>query len=148
MDAPANADNKRGKSYNLKIRDPENMRVILSIKPEHAKKILDGHKKFEFRKNRFTRENIKSALIYATLPVGKIIGEFEIKKILADTPCKLWEKTGPHAGITKESYENYFLGKKLAVAIEIGAVFPYESPMNISDIEKNLTAPQSFRYIK
>lgn len=57
------------------------MKVLLSIKPEYAYKIFSGEKKFEYRKIIF-KKKIKSVIVYATKPVGKIIGEFEIEDII------------------------------------------------------------------
>ena len=54
------------------------MKVVLSIKPEFAFKIFDGSKKFEFRKAIFKNNNVKSIIVYASSPVQKVIGEFEI----------------------------------------------------------------------
>ena len=39
--------------------------------------ILNGTKTFEYRKNRFRRQNIDSIVIYATSPVMKVIGEVQ-----------------------------------------------------------------------
>jgi predicted transcriptional regulator len=69
------------------------MKVLLSIKPEFAYKIFEGTKKFEFRKAIFKNSKIKSVVVYASSPVQKVIGEFEIDEILNDEPNKLWEKT-------------------------------------------------------
>ncbi|MDD8572078.1 ASCH domain-containing protein, partial [Escherichia coli] len=50
------------------------MKVLLSIKPEYAESILSGKKKYEFRKNIFRNKNVDTIVIYATMPVGKVIG--------------------------------------------------------------------------
>ena len=39
------------------------------------------------------------------MPVGKIIGEFEIEQILMEHPSKLWQRTKKYAGITEEFYD-------------------------------------------
>lgn len=44
------------------------MRILLSIKPEYVYKILDGTKKFEYRRTVFKNKNVDSMVIYATLP--------------------------------------------------------------------------------
>ena len=123
------------------------MKVLLSIKPEFVEKILTGEKKFEFRKNRFRKENITSVVIYSTMPVGKVVGEFEIITILQDTPELLWKKTNSHAGIDKSFFDEYYEEKILAYAIKIGKVKEYERPLKLSELGKNITAPQSYRYL-
>ena len=62
------------------------MKVLLSIKPEYAEKIFSGEKRYEFRKAVFKNQLIQTVVVYATMPVGKIIGEFNIKQILKDEP--------------------------------------------------------------
>ena len=48
------------------------MRVLLSIKPEFAEKILNGAKRYEFRKQAFAQP-VEAVVLYATKPVGKIV---------------------------------------------------------------------------
>ena len=58
------------------------MKIILSIKPEFAAKIFEGTKKYEFRRAIFKNKNVKKVVVYASSPVQKIIGEFEIEDII------------------------------------------------------------------
>jgi predicted transcriptional regulator len=124
------------------------MKVLLSIKPEYANKILSGEKKYEFRKVSFTNTEVKTVVIYATKPVGKVVGEFEILKIYSDSPSKIWEQTKNSAGIDKKYFDSYYEGKNLAIAIAVGAVHQYEHPKNLSDVGAGISPPQSFCYIK
>ena len=52
-------------------------KILLSIKPEFADKIMSGKKKFEYRTHVPSRP-INTIVIYSTFPVGKIIGEVEV----------------------------------------------------------------------
>ena len=61
------------------------MHALLSIKPEYAEKILKGEKLFEFRKVAFAQE-VSKIFIYATSPVCRIVGEFEVGGIIKDSP--------------------------------------------------------------
>ena len=69
------------------------MKALLSIKPEFVDKIRTGEKLFEYRKAVFKRQDVKSVVIYSTMPEGKIIGEFEIGEIIKSRPSELWEAT-------------------------------------------------------
>ena len=88
------------------------MKVLLSIKPEYVKKIFDGTTKYEFRKSLFRRNDIKFVVIYASAPIKRIVGEFEIDDILSDDVNAVWEKTKRHSGISKEFYNSYFQKKR------------------------------------
>lgn len=124
------------------------MKVLLSIKPEYAELILSGEKKFEFRKVLFKKQEVKTVVIYASLPVGKIIGEFEIDEIISSSPVDVWEKTEKFAGISKIFFEKYFYEKATAFAIKVKNPKRYKEPMSISDLLPGTnTPPQSFRYI-
>lgn len=123
------------------------MKVLLSIKPEYANKIFSGEKKYEFRKIDFKNRLIETIVVYATMPIGKIIGEFDIKQILKDKPESIWEKTKDYSGIDKSFFNDYYNGKEFAVAIEVDKPRLYDEPINPKDEYENFVAPQSFRYL-
>jgi predicted transcriptional regulator len=123
------------------------MKVILSIKPEFANKIFDGTKKYEFRRSIFKDKTVDTVIVYASAPISKIIGEFEIEKILfKDIEC-LWSKTSKHSGITEEYYTNYFSGKENGYAIKVKNPQKYKQNLSIQNVF-GLKPPQSFTYIK
>jgi len=122
------------------------MIVLLSIKPEFAYKIFNGTKGYEFRKNIFKRKDVSKIIVYASSPVRCIIGEFEISAILYDDVEQLWEETKHWAGISEETYNQYFENKKKAFAIKIGPTTLYPTPISLSEINVN-RAPQSFCYL-
>ncbi|MDG6880971.1 50S ribosomal protein L22/uncharacterised domain fusion protein [Phocoenobacter uteri] len=123
------------------------MKVLLSIKPEFVEKIISGEKKFEFRKSLPKREGINSVVVYATMPVGKVVGEFRIKQTLSLEPESLWDKTKELSGISKCFFDQYFSNKVLAHAFEIDFFEPYLEPKHISEVLKSGVAPQSYCYI-
>lgn len=122
------------------------MKVLLSIKPEFVEKILDGTKKYEYRKSMFKRKDVSTVIIYASYPVKKVVGEFRIKRIISEDVESLWNKTSESSGITKVFYDKYFQQKTMANAIEIGELTKYDNPKELSDYNV-LYAPQSFCYI-
>lgn len=123
------------------------MRVLLSIKPEHVQNILAGEKTFEFRRKVFGRKDVRTVIIYCTMPVGRLVGEFDISEIIESDPENLWSHTQYGSGITKTFFDSYFEGRERAFAIKIGEVRAYERPIEPSSIFENFTAPQSFMYV-
>ncbi|MCX6053262.1 MAG: ASCH domain-containing protein [Campylobacterales bacterium] len=123
------------------------MKVLLSIKPQFVTEIFNGNKKFEYRKAIFKNKDIKTIVIYATMPVGKIVGEFEIDKILVEHPSKIWEKTKKYSGITQDYYDEYFEGREKAYAIQIKSINEYKFPICPYLNNNDFTAPQSFKYL-
>jgi len=122
------------------------MKVLLSIKPEHAEKILSGHKKYEFRRAIFKDQDVTKVIIYASSPIQKIIGEFEIDEVLTLKLAELWRKTKQDSGIDKKFYDNYFAGKEFGHAIKIKKVKRYTNQLDLADFRVK-QAPQSFIYL-
>ncbi len=122
------------------------MKALLSIKPTYVNQIMSGEKKYEYRKKIF-RRNVESVVVYASMPVGKIVGEFEIEKIINNTPIKVWSQTKEYAGVSYKFFSQYFKNKKEAYAIQIKEFKPYENPIDPYATFENFIPPQSFKYI-
>ena len=123
------------------------MKVILSIKPEFAFKIFDGSKKFEFRKSIFKNKNVKTIIVYASSPVQKVIGEFEIGIIYNDNLDVLWRITKEHSGISEDYFYSYFTDKEKGFAIQVKKKKKYKNPKSLKE-EYNIHPPQSFAYVR
>jgi predicted transcriptional regulator len=123
------------------------MKVLLSIKPEYAEKILNGQKHFEFRKSIPRSPGIKTVVIYATLPVGKVLGEFDIEEVLSAAPSHLWTLTSKKAGIPRSFFQEYFKGRTVAYAIRVREARRYEKPLSLKSVLHGRSAPQSFCYL-
>ena len=117
----------------------------MSIKPQFANKIFDGTKKFEFRKAIFKNQNVTSVLVYASSPVQKVIGEFEIGEIFNLDLKELWDKTKEHSGITEDYFYEYFENREQGFAIQIKNKKRFTNPKCLKT-DYNLTPPQSFAY--
>ena len=120
-------------------------RILLSINPEYVEKILDGTKRYEFRKIR-CKEEISQIIIYSTSPVMKIVGEASVDDTLESSPEDIWRITSEDAGIDKEFFDSYYQGRKKAVAYKIGDTKRYDQPRELSDYGLSF-APQSFAYL-
>ena len=122
------------------------MRVILSIKPEFANKIFDGSKLYEFRRSIFKDPNVKTIVVYASSPIQKVIGEFEIDHILKLSLENLWDITQDFSGISKDFFFEYFENKDAGYAIKIKKTKRYRQPLCIRK-DFNAVPPQSFLYL-
>lgn len=124
------------------------MKVLLSIKPEFVDEIIEGRKKYEYRKSIFKRNDVSSIVIYATKPYGKVVGEFLIEKIIEDKPKNIWKETKKYSGITHQFFNEYFHGREIGFAIQIKEFIAYDRPLELNEYsEKIKFAPQSFCYI-
>ena len=119
--------------------------MLLSIKPEYAKAILAGQKKYEFRKRR-CKVSVSKIVFYATAPESRVVGEAEIEDIIEGDPSEIWEQTKGSAGIAREKYCRYYRGYSKAVAYKLKSVIVYDPPKKLSDYGIS-HVPQSFIYI-
>lgn len=122
------------------------MKVLLSIKPEFVERIFSGSKKYEFRKVIFKNPGVKTIYIYASSPVQKVVGEFEIDEILKDDIQSLWNTTKDGSGISEDFFFKYFTNRSHGFAIKIKSTRKYARPKCIKKDFKALP-PQSFIYI-
>lgn len=121
-------------------------KILLSIHPKFADKILNGEKKYEFRKVK-AKQVPDKILIYSTSPISLVIGEAEIEDILIDTPNTIWKKTSDYSGIEESFFHDYFKNKEKAVAYQLTNVVKYKQPKTLKEFGIN-SAPQSFVYVQ
>lgn len=124
------------------------MKVLLSIKPEYVEKIFTGEKRFEYRKSLFLKKDVKTIVIYSTMPVGKVVGEFEIGEIFSAAPLEIWGITKEFSGVNEGFFHQYFKDKDVAHAIGIKKLTVYKQAKKLNEVILNNTPPQSFCYIK
>jgi predicted transcriptional regulator len=123
------------------------MNVLLSIKPKYASKIMEGTKKYEFRKSIFKQKTVDMVYIYSSYPVKKIIGKFTVGDILEDHPDNLWDTVQNQSGLNESEFFNYFQGKSKGFAIEIDEFTSFKNPIDPKLHFDNFIPPQSFRYV-
>jgi predicted transcriptional regulator len=121
--------------------------VILSIKPEFADAIFNGRKKFEYRRKLFKTFTPKRVFVYASAPISRVIGHFEIAEILTDSPSRLWAQTYADSGIDKDYFFKYFRGCKEANALQVADTTLYRKPLSLQKHFGFVRPPQSFCYV-
>ena len=100
---------------------------------EFAAAILDGSKRVEFRKTPLAAD-ISTVIIYATKPVGAVLGEFVVEEQAVGKPEELWVRFAEVAGIDRDGFFDYYDGAGQAVGIVIGRVRRYDQPRRLDDI--------------
>lgn len=121
-------------------------RALLSIKPEFVEAIIQGEKKFEFRRSIFARP-VDVVLIYSTSPIRRVVAEFDVRSVISESLPLLWKRTHHSAGIDSEFFWKYFEGKTYGYAIEIGEVRSYKIPFCPIE-ELGVYPPRSFVYLE
>lgn len=122
-------------------------KILLSIKPRFAEQIFAGIKRYEFRRVLFRSKSVTRVILYASSPIQRVVGEFEIEAILALGVEQLWEKTKKHSGIEKSYFDEYFDGRCTAYAIKISLPRRYRTPKQLRHVCDSKRPPQSFQYL-
>ena len=125
--------------------------MVVSIRPQYARKILDGSKTVELRR-RFPKEGVAgaTALIYSSKPVQAIVGRMRIKDVKHLPVVEIWNKFGSAACVDKKFFRNYFSGASYGFAIIVDFVGPVRQQVPIEDLvgQFDVVPPQSFRYLR
>ena len=125
------------------------MNVLISIKPKYIEKIKEGNKTFELRKKIFKNyDEVNTIYMYSTSPIKKIVGKFNIEKIIEDHPDRLWHNYKDQLGIEKKDYFNYFKGKEKGYAIKIQNLNFFRNPIDPKKIFSNFIPPQSYCFLQ
>ena len=123
--------------------------VVVSIKPEYVNAIVEGRKKVELRR-RFP--SVKAGMwlvVYATLPVGAVVGMVPIKNVDRRPPAELWDTHHEVVGVEKSFFDDYFEGCDEGHAVELGEFQPL-TPTSVeamNEILPGFRPPQSYRYM-
>jgi len=121
--------------------------VLLSVKPEYADRILEGTKRFEFRRSAFASP-VDEILIYATSPIKRIVGYFRMDFVHKGSPRSLWSRYSRYAGIGKAKYFSYFSQAKRAFAIQIESAKRFATDVDPRSLWPDFFPPQNFKYVE
>jgi len=126
-------------------QEPDSV-ALLSIKPEYVDAIFKGEKRVEFRRTRFAR-NVSHIIVYATQPVGAVVGYFEVGLIEENTPDRLWDSFGTVGCIDKDKFDQYFDGTSIGYAIGVKNPVRLSENASLNRYSGLSRPPQSFAYL-
>jgi predicted transcriptional regulator len=121
--------------------------ALLSVHPEFADALVRGEKLVEFRK-RALAADVTHVAIYATKPVGRIVGVFRIRDQVTDTPHGLWAKFKRVAGISQDRFLAYYEGHESGVGIRVEAMIALDESVTLEDAFGISRPPQSVQYFQ
>ena len=124
--------------------------AIISIHPRHAHAILDGAKTIELRR-RIPSVSIGTRLwIYATRPLGAVIGTATVERIVRGKPEEIWLQFGHRTGIERPEYEAYFDGAQQAIGLiltEAQRSLRHVAIEDLRDLRQGFHPPQVLTWI-
>ena len=136
----------------MKKDNKNNTLLLISIKPQHAKKIFKGEKTVELRKSAPTRANKGSyLLIYVTSPIKELWGICKIENIIKEKPDILWKNIGKQTGISKQEFQEYYKENNNAYGIELKEIRSLLKNTikldNLRDMIPGFMPPQTYGYV-
>jgi type I restriction enzyme S subunit len=120
--------------------------ILISIKPEFAEKILEGKKRYEFRR-RVPRKRVSQVFIYASSPRSSIVGKFTMAGVVKGSPSYVWKKCGEEGGIDSRIFISYCRNSRVIYGLEIAEVERFDPPIDPYHAKPHFHPPQSFVYI-
>ncbi len=127
-------------------KDPFGRVVLMSIQPEYAEAILRGEKLVEFRK-RPVADDVTHVIVYATMPVGAIVGAFTVAGQETSSPMNLWKEFGQGAGIGWGEFFDYYQSHAEGTCIRVGDILICDHYVNLNQAFGISRPPQSFQYV-
>ena len=115
--------------------------TLISIRPVHLERILDGRKTVELRRVAPCRASNGRLIFYASSPERRIRAVALLADLVAAPIVELWQKCGASSAISESEFRNYFAGCSVGYGLilrEPRAVQPFPCPIR---------PPQSFAYL-
>lgn len=120
--------------------------VVMSVHPRYAEAIMDGRKKVEFRKRRLA-DDVTVVWVYATAPIQRIVGYFEVEATHTAEPADLWRRFKEVGCINQADFDHYYAHSSTGAGITIRRAVRLDVPALITDLLPSGVPPQSYAYV-
>src|SRR5215469_1939154 len=123
--------------------------MLLSVRPRYAESILAGTKRAEIRRQRPGVPPGTPVIIYATKPLGAVIGIANIDRVCEGTPTDLWDQFHQKMGVTQEEFGRYLNGISTAYLLLLSGARRLITPLTLDDMRESagFHPPRSYRYV-
>jgi predicted transcriptional regulator len=122
--------------------------LLMSIKAEHARKVVSGTKKVEIRRSFSKKWTGCKISIYASGREHSLVGEASIKRVVVDKPENVWERFHHQIGCTKEEFDKYTGSKDKIYAVVLENAIPYKKSVSLREVssltKEKLRPPQNY----
>jgi len=122
--------------------------LLMSIRPQYAERVLEGKKKVEIRRRFAPKWTGQRVSLYASRPLGALVGEARIGNVVSGKPAFIWERFSTEVGCSKEQFDRYTEGAQEVYAIVFSEVVRYSDRIPIEQLacllNEELVPPQSY----
>lgn len=125
----------------------EDRALLLSVKPQYADLILDGHKTVELRRTLPALRAGASVVLYGSSPTRAIVGTAMLEAVESEVPAQLWKNLGHLTGIGLEQFKAYFDNTAVAYGLRLSEPRACQ-PLTLDELRQHGLEPaQSWRYL-
>lgn len=124
--------------------------LFLSIRPQFAEQIFAGTKTVELRRVRPRIDTGDLVIVYASGSTKALLGAFQVARVVTASPNTIWKEFRNTTGLTREEFDEYFMGRLTAYAIEVAHAWRLPVPVCLPILRKKKNGfrpPQSYHYL-
>jgi predicted transcriptional regulator len=114
---------------------PGENRMLLNLRAEEAKAILQGRMRVAIRGCVSSRWSGCRAVLYARTPIDGLVGEAHVAQVVSGTPQDVWASFGPAFGCSRTWFDASVAGRGQISAIVLSQVSAYSRPVPRKDAE-------------
>lgn len=125
--------------------------LLIALKPQYADMVFEGLKTAELRRRIPSHVRNRDVYIYVSSPAMELRGGFRVGEIWTGSPDEIWTTVSHAAGVSKQTFNDYYDGLNVAFALEILDVWEFANPIPLGRLRERIPAfvvPQSYRYAK
>ena len=121
----------------------------MSVRPRYAESILTGDKSAEVRRQRPDIRAGTPVIIYATKPVGAVIGTARVDDVHEGSPQELWDRYHDQMALSQDEYDQYLIGAATACILILSGAHRLPYPLTLDDMREaaSFQPPRSYRYV-
>lgn len=123
--------------------------LLLSIKPQYARAILEGRKTIEVRRRFPNIPPDTTVLLYSSSPEKAVVGTVRLKRTIKVNPDCVWGLHGSDIGIEEGDLNAYLAGADESTLLEVDCPDSWEQPVPLESLRTvlGIEPSQSFRYL-
>ena len=125
--------------------------LLLSLKPCYADMVFNGFKRAELRRRIASGIENRNVFVYASSPRQELLGGFRVGQVWKGPPDYIWQFVSKLVSMEKYEFDAYFVGCKIASALEITNTWEYDVPVPLEFLVRKFqqfVVPQSWRYLR
>lgn len=126
--------------------------IVMSIRPNYSKKIMNGDKLIEIRKKFNRKWKNHKVTIYSSSPRKELVGYATINNVIEEKPEIVWSCYSSQLGCSKSEFDDYTKGQDKVYAIFLADVNKFYNDLSLNYLsnflEKEIHPPQSYSSVR